>query len=355
MELIVRGAPQQYLSEVNSWHRLPNYLSEHSVTKVLIVYGIKSMKVAENFLPDLSSFQLNYYLYEGKCTRTKAMSLATKIKEMQIETVIGIGGGALSDLVKLATNISETRLVILPTLASTCAAYSAVSVLYNEEGVYEEMAMLDKATDLVLVNPEVILDSPKEMLVAGIGDTLAKWYEAEPVISSLDTLNVSLQVSLMVARKCRDNLLTYSTEAILSHENNELNQAFITIVETTIMLAGLVGGFGDHYARTSGAHSIHDALTLVPESHQHLHGKKVAYGILVQLALEEKFKEIEQLRPFYTELNLPMTLHEMGISTECVEKVATRATREDEYIHLLPQKVTKELVCEAMIRLEQLS
>ena len=48
----------------------------------------------------------------------------------------------------------------------------------------------------------------------------------------------------------------------------------------------------------AGAHAIHNGLTFIPETHRVLHGQKVAYGILVQLALEGRTDEIAELIPF---------------------------------------------------------
>ncbi len=49
-------------------------------------------------------------------------------------------------------------------------------------------------------------------------------------------------------------------------EEQQLNQSFIDVIETNLIIGGMVGGFGDDYGRTAGAHSIHDALTLSPDS-----------------------------------------------------------------------------------------
>ena len=75
----------------------------------------------------------------------------------------------------------------------------------------------------------------------------------------------------------------------------------------------MVGGFGDYYGRVAGAHSIHNGLTVLKETHHALHGEKVAYGILVQLVLENKWTEIEELQVFYENLVLPASLKDLGV------------------------------------------
>ena len=52
-------------------------------------------------------------------------------------------------------------------------------------------------------------------------------------------------------------------------------------------VAGVIGGIGGANCRTVAAHAVHNGLTHLTEAHDILHGEKVAYGILVQLRLEE--------------------------------------------------------------------
>ncbi|EMQ7329483.1 iron-containing alcohol dehydrogenase, partial [Listeria monocytogenes] len=121
------------------------------------------------------------------------------------------------------------------------------------------------------------------------------------------------------------------------------------------LVGGMVGGFGDNYGRCAGAHSIHDALTMVPETHHLLHGNKVAYGILVQLVIENRWDEIERLLPFYSELGLPMSLYDMGLATlaeETLVDVSRRATEPHETIHMMPGEMTADVVLNAMKQLE---
>ena len=71
--------------------------------------------------------------------------------------------------------------------------------------------------------------------------------------------------------------------------------------------------------RTVAAHAVHNGLTQLAASHGTLHGEKVAYGILVQLRLEEMGAKgslattaRQQLMQFYRALGLPMTLQDLG-------------------------------------------
>ncbi|MNI14196.1 Glycerol dehydrogenase [compost metagenome] len=267
-----------------------------------------------------------------------------------------MGGGKITDLVKSAASELKLPAIILPTLAATCAAWSSLSVMYDEQGAFIRFEVFARSNALVLLDPAVIAASPSELLAAGIGDTLAKWYEADVIIRHLEAPPVEVELAWDAARKCRENLLRYSSAALAAVRSGELNDALTRTAETIIMVAGLVGGFGEDYGRTAGAHSVHDALTAIPETHRLLHGSKVAYGVLVQLALEGNWPEIDGLLPFYQELGLPSSLKAMGLDhlkREELLKLGERAAVPEASIHMMPRVITADAVADAVAELEE--
>lgn len=356
-DLIVRGAPQELEVKENAWQELPKQLKLCNLKNVLILHGKKSWNAVHTYFPELLNIQKKFYYYGGEVTDAAAESFTHLIHQKHFDAVIAVGGGKVADLGKYVAYKAHVPIIILPTLAATCAAYTPLSVIYRADGVMERFDIFPKANDLVLLDPAIILQSPQDLMVAGIGDTLAKWYEAAPVINQLNVQPIEVQVAAFAAKKCQENLLTKAQAALQAMETQTLNQAFIDVVETNILLAGMVGGFGDEYGRTSGAHSIHDALTKIPASHTQLHGNKVAYGILVQLLIENKAAEVEKLLPFYQALGLPKNLTDLQLTlTEAeYQTVAKAAAAPTEAIHLLPVAITPEKIVTAMHALEQLT
>ncbi|MBO0454840.1 iron-containing alcohol dehydrogenase family protein [Candidatus Enterococcus murrayae] len=352
-QLIVRGAPQEYELKAHAWDSLESHLNRRNIKNVLILHGEKSWEAVKPYFPELS-ITAAYHYYGGQCTDAAAESFASLCNQKKFDGIIAVGGGKVADLGKFAAYKAHLPIIILPTLAATCAAYTPLSVVYDEAGIMLRYDIFPKASDLVLIDPAVILASPRELMIAGIGDTLAKWYESHAIISQLAVKPIEVQVAEFAAQKCREILIAESTAALEAMAQNQLNQAFIDVVEANILLAGMVGGFGDEYGRTAGAHSLHDAMTVLPGSHQQLHGNKVAYGILVQLMIEENLTEIEQLLPFYHQLNLPTSLAEMNLhlTEEEYQSVAERACAPGEMIHLMKQTITPDLVIQKMKALE---
>ncbi|GGC93729.1 iron-containing alcohol dehydrogenase family protein [Enterococcus wangshanyuanii] len=352
--LIVRGAPQEYECRVGAWNDLESHLNRRNIKRVMVLHGKDSWEAAKEYFPELMHIDTFFVYYGGECTDEKTAELTAQFKQKDLEGIIAVGGGKIADLGKSVANQCQTPVLILPTLAATCAAYTPLSVIYDQAGSMVRYDVFAKSNALVLIEPKVILNSPVELMVAGIGDTVAKWYEADAMISQLSVQSIEIQVAAFAAQKCREVLLANSHEALEAMRKQEINQAFLNVVETNILLGGMVGGFGDDYGRTAGAHSIHDALTILPESHKQLHGNKVAYGVFVQLVIEDKWTEIEKLIPFYHELQLPISLKEMNmtLTEEEYQQVAERAAEPHETIHYMKEKITPDVVKNAMIKLE---
>ena len=90
-----------------------------------------------------------------------------------------------------------------------------------------------------------------------------------------------------------------------------------------------------------------------------MHGEKVAYGILVQLRLEEiaqqsslAYTSRQQLMQFYGAIGLPQTLADMGmadIRVSDLQRAAEITCRPQSDIHHLPFSVTPEALMGALV------
>ncbi|MCA0971392.1 iron-containing alcohol dehydrogenase family protein [Halobacillus litoralis] len=349
--LHIQGAPAVYRCEPSILNQLPDLLSEASFDKAGIIHGEKSMEAAAPYMPELN-LETTYAIYGGDCTEGEVNRLSESL--VQNDVIIGIGGGKVLDLGKACANQLDVPVILIPTLPSNCAAWTPLSVFYDEEGKFTGYTVYPKSTLFVLVEPELLLQSPEKYLRAGIGDTLAKWYEADVLIRDLPYKPVGVQIAQNAAQLCKDTLLKKGTEAIEDKRLGEVTESFLEVIETIILAGGMVGGFGDHYGRIAAAHSIHNGLTKIPETHTIEHGDKVAYGILVQLMLENRQDEIAALLPFYHQLGLPVSMKSMGIecTSEYVSIVADRTVMQGESIHFMG--VSDSLVvAEAILNVEE--
>lgn len=353
----MHGAPSEYILNEGILELLESKLLERGFHKVLIVHGIKSWQAAKPYWPEFKQIQSKEYTYGGDCSLNEIEKLKSVIAANTFDAILAVGGGKVLDLVKSVSHLTGKPFVLVPTLASNCSPWTPISVIYDDSGAFVRYDIYPESASLVLIEPRIQVNAPLNLLIAGIGDTLAKWYEADVQMAVIENKPVPLQISHYTAKQCKDLLLAHSEGAIQAAKTGILNDDFIKVAETIIVLGGMVGGFGDQFGRIAGAHAIHNGLTILEETHHALHGEKVAYGILVQLVLEEKGEEIDRLLPFYERLRLPVSLSNLGVKeiTEgIISAVAQKSSILEESIHVMPiGPITATRVSEAITALEQ--
>jgi len=351
----VRGAPNYYVCEDGILENLESLLYSHGFHNCFVITGEKSWKTVDPYFPKNTFLTFSFFKYKGECSISEIQRLSKLC--LNYDVIIGIGGGKVLDLAKAVSNQVDLKTILIPTLASTCSAWTPISVIYDDNGKYVRYDIFSQSTFMVLVDTKILLHSPVVYLRSGIADTLAKWYEADCIIRQSDDIPLSVMVAHQTAHLCKKTILKYGETAIEDLLNKRDSIAFRRIIETIIMAGGMVGGFGDRYGRIAGAHSVHNGLTKLPETHHLLHGEKVAYGILVQLALEENLEEIQRLIPFYRKLNLPFTLKHLGlknINKERLNEMAEEIIKPDESIHLMNISMNSQKIIEAIFKIENL-
>ncbi|MET0785335.1 MAG: iron-containing alcohol dehydrogenase family protein [Paenisporosarcina sp.] len=352
-DIIVRAGPAEYECKKGVLNLLESKLTVRSIKRALLLTGERSWQAASHYFPDLKDIQLEHVFYNGECSLSEISRVTQLALTHEVDAIIGVGGGKVLDVVKAASYQSQTKSILIPTLAANCASWTPLSVIYSDEGVMTHYDVYPLSVDLLLIEPRILVEAPIPYLIAGIGDTLAKWYEADVQIGKLNDLPVALKIAHYSAKLCADEMFEHAEQAVNDAKEVRISNAFIKVIESILMIGGMVGGYGDKFGRIAGAHSIHNGITVAPGSHKALHGHKVAYGILVQLLLENKVDELERLIPFYQVLGLPITLKDLSVSTTWIDEIATLATRERESIHLIrDKKVTHSEVAEIMRKWE---
>ena len=294
---------------------------------------------------------LTYEFFNGESSKTEISRITKIVKEIGADVIIGIGGGKIHDTAKAVAYYAVTPVIIVPTIASTDAPCSALSVIYTDAGVFEEYLFLPSSPNMVLVDIDVIINAPVRLLVAGMGDALATLFEARACVRT-EAINcvggTATLAAQTLAQLCYETLLADGYNAKLAVENKVCTKAVENIIEANTYLSGI----GFESGGLAGAHAFHNALTVIEETHELYHGEKVAYGTLVQLALENDRDELEKAMVFCAEVGLPVTLSGLGIeetSKERLMQVATLACAESDTMGNMPFAVTPDDVYAAML------
>ena len=233
-------------------------------------------------------------------------------------------------------------MVLIPTIASTDAPTSALSVLYTEQGEFAEYLIYPRNPDMVVMDSAIIAKAPVRLLVAGMGDALSTYFEAQACFDAQATSMAggkSTLAALSLARLCYDTLLAEGVKAKLAVEAGVVTEAVERIIEANTYLSGI----GFESSGLAAAHAIHNGFTVLEECHHLYHGEKVAFGTLAQLVLQNSpMAQIETVLAFCHGIGLPITLAQMGVTGDATAKimaVAEASCATGETIHNMLFKV----------------
>jgi len=318
---------------------------------------------------DAAGIVFRVRLFGGESSHREIAAIVEEARSAAARTLLGAGGGKVLDATRAAAAELGLPFVSCPTVCSTDAPTSALSVIYHDTGPHrgavEAYRIHRRSPDLVLVDTQVIAESPPRLLAAGIGDAMSTWYEGRAAAAA-DKPNMrggrATLAAVSLARLCRDTVLADGEAALAACRERRSTPALERVVEAATLLSGV----GFESAGLAAAHAVHNGLTDLPETHEMRHGEKVAFGTLVHLLLEaeaantavlrnEAGDEARKIAAFFVRIGLPVTLEQLGVHdagagppAAAVRRIAVRATVAGETIHNMPFPIDADRVARAI-------
>lgn len=318
------------------------------------VYQIVGQKLQANL--EQAGINVTYVAFNGEASLNEIKRVSEISQAAGCDVIIGLGGGKTIDSAKAVSDQLELPVAILPTIASTDAPTSALSVIYTDEGVFEKYIFYKKNPELVLVDTAVIAKAPTRLLASGIADALATWIEGRSIIKNGGQTmagGIPTLAAQAIAEKCEQTLFADGLQAMAACQAKVVTRALETVVEANTLLSGI----GFESCGLAATHAIHNGFTaLHGEIHTLTHGEKVAYGTLCQLVLENRSREeLDKYIGFFKKLGLPTTLADLklaNISYEELYKVGELATQPGETIHQMGQDFDAKQVTDALLAVD---
>ena len=352
------GSPLRYVQGQGEFGRLPLYTAPYGNACVIIdgfLYQDLNARLEKAYAESGAKFVS--ISFNGECCDEEVERIGKIAKENGAAVIVGAGGGKTMDTAKICADEMGLPVIIAPSSASTDAPVSEIAVVYKPDGEYIGSRKMKKNADLVLVDTEIIVKAPRRLFVAGMGDALATWLEAQACECS-DSPNYigsgmrRCKAGMAIAKASWDILFEDGEKALMALDSGVVTEAFENVVEANTLLSGL--GFLNTGLAT--AHGIHSGLTVLPETHKYLHGEKVAFGIVCQMVLENTPAEtVDKVMRFMVAIGLPVTLADLGVAAERDKVLAiAEKTANGPLIHQEPFAVTTERVYGAIIAADAL-
>jgi len=350
------GLPAKYIQGPGALDRIGAVAVKLGSTALVIADEFVLNLVGERIVNSLEVEGIRHEItkFNGECCRSEIDRLSALASSSNLGTIIAVGGGKVLDTGKAVAAAINGKIISAPTVASTDGPTSSIAVEYSEDHVHIGVMRFNQSPSVVLVDSTVISQAPPRLLVAGMGDALATWFEGR-ACSKAGRTNFAgdaiSDVSLTLARACHDTIMTYGRSALAAVQQQTVTEALEKVIEANIFLSGV----GFENTGVAAAHALDTAISRFTSDHRAQHGERVAVGVLFQLILEGAEEDLELLLPFYNDVGLPKTLTDVGL-TDLSDDELTRLTnlllRENSPIRNLPFEVTSVAIFKALKRLQ---
>lgn len=259
-------------------------------------------------------------------TISYSMHLAEMVISKDIRQIVALGGGKVLDVCKYAAYISKRPMISIPTTLANDGIASPIAVLKREDNKPQSLGC--SIPKFLLLDIDLILKSPIELIKAGIGDTISNYMALKDWMFAVerkkDTMNGYAYLMSQTA-----------IDALMKTQFTSISSDFVRVLANSIVLSGIAMDFAKSSRPVSGSeHLFSHALDYYSPIHN-LHGIQVALGTIAVLKLvrEDYSTVLSYLKRFDVDIN-PIRLNiDEDIFTLCMQKATSMRNNRYTYLH----------------------
>jgi len=167
MARIIIG-PSKYVQDRGALNNICNYTKNlgKNIMFISSSNGIGRVRSGIEKSFESSDISVSFEVFGGECSKKEIERLRQCVKDRKADVIGAVGGGKTCDTARAVAYYENIPVIIVPTIASTDAPCSGLSVIYTDDGVFSEV-LLNRNPDLVIVDTDIIVKAPVRLLVSG--------------------------------------------------------------------------------------------------------------------------------------------------------------------------------------------
>lgn len=240
------GSPEKYVQGPNATAHLGDEMMKLGMKGPVIVVATRTPlrilgPIWAKSLRD-AGYKFSDLEFGGVCTKSEAENITSYAKSIEAKTLVAFGGGQVIDAVRAASIDSGSEVVSCPTIASTDAPCSTLCVMYHDDHSFASYLLTKRHPTLVLVDTNAVAQSPSRLLVGGLGDALATFFEARSVRECNGNNFLGgkqTESGFALAKLCYEILIEDGAAGVQAVDANALTPALERVVEANTLLSGL--------------------------------------------------------------------------------------------------------------------
>ena len=302
--------------------------------KVLVVSGPKTLKIGGE--DAISSLQNQDFDVENINIKHPSMEAVVEVQNMikNVSVVLGVGGGKVIDVAKLASTRSDINFISVPTAASHDGIASPRASIKNEGS---SVSLPAEPPIGVIADTKIISKAPFRLMAAGCGDIISNhtavldWKLSNRLLNEYFS-DSAAALSLMTAK-----MTMKSADAI----KEGLIESAELVVKALISSGMAISIAGTSRPASGSEHKFSHALDMVA-SEPALHGEQCGVGTIMMMYLHGG--NWQYIRDTLRMIKAPTTADDLKIEPEYIIEALTVAhtIRKDRYTILGDRGLTFE-------------
>ncbi len=290
-------------------------------TIMIVTGGIHTSRIAERLADRLDEEGWSYEIHKTGAKKLKTADverLVERGRRLSPEILIGVGGGRVLDLTKLAAAWLGLKYLSAPTsashdgVASPCINFLLAREIEITKG--PEWAVAE-APFAIIADTEIIKNAPPETFKAGFGDLVSK-------ITAVKDWELASKLRAERYSEYAASMAILSAKIAMDHASEVrpgLEESARIVVKALIGSGVAISIAGSSRPASGSEHLFSHALDILAEEKGYRnthHGIQVALGTIMMADLQGQ--DWRKIRLKLMEAGVPVTAEEAGLEEEAV-------------------------------------